>query len=224
MDLTTISVPSWPRRNALGALAERRELFNVASHALGFVLALAGVGFLLAPSIGRGELLTAVSLGIYGGGLLSVFFASVAFHATTGHAKRVARRLDRSAIYVCMAATYTPVMIVLLPSAWSLPVLALVWLMAGYGVLLEWVGGWENQRQSVALYRLLGWISFPLLYPIAVRTSWVAILLILAGGLLYSIGSIAVRMHKLDVNHQIWHVLVLAAAATHYVFMLVYVA
>jgi hemolysin III len=224
LEPTTISAPSWPRLTRVSVLAERNELFNVASHGLGFLLSAVGLAFLLAPSIGRGDALTAASLGVYGAGLLAVFLASVAFHATAGRAKQIARRFDRSAIYVCMAATYTPVMVLLLPWSWSLPVLALVWAMATCGVLLEWGGARENPRHSVALYRLLGWVSLPLLYPIATRTDWTAIALIVGGGLLYSLGSIAVRLHKLHVNHQIWHVLVLGAAALHYAFMLVYVA
>jgi hemolysin III len=208
----------------MAELSERGELFNVSSHGAGVMLVAVGLVFLVLPAAGRGDLVAALSLGVYGTSLLAALLASVVFHASTGRTRRVLRRFDRSAIYVSMAGSYTPVLIVLLPAVWGLPALALVWGLAAYGVLLEWIGSAETERHSVNLYRVLGCISVPLLVPLAPVVGWFGITLILVGGLLYGLGSVMVRLHVLRVNHQIWHVLVLAAAGTHYAFMLLYVA
>jgi hemolysin III len=219
-----IRTTTWPRLPSMAELSERGELFNVASHGAGFLLMAVGLFFLVVPPAWRGDAAVALTLGLYGASLLAALLASVVFHASTGRARRVLRRFDRSAIYVSMAGSYTPVLIVLLPAVWGVPVLALVWALAVYGVLLEWIGSAETERHSVNLYRVLGCISVPLLVPLAPVVGWFGITLVLVGGLLYGLGSVMVRLHVLRVNHQIWHVLVLAAAGTHYAFMLLYVA
>lgn len=212
------------RSLSVGAIVEQGELFNVASHAVGFVLAAVGTLFLVVPPIERGEVLKAVVLSGYGAGLVAVFLASVLFHAAQGRPRQVLRRLDRSAIYICIGATYSPVVTVLLPPSWSLPVLGIVWALAVYGVALEWIGSREAERHSVNLYRLLGWMSLPLLAPLAPQVGWIGSALVVVGGVLYSVGSVAVRLKSVRLSHELWHVLVLAAAGLHYAFMLIYVA
>lgn len=212
------------RALSLDGIVEQGELFNVASHALGFVAAAAGTVFLLVPSLSRGELLSAAVLGGYCAGLMSVFLASVLFHASQGPLRSVLRRLDRSAIYFCIGTSYTPVVTLLLPFRWGLPFLVAVWGLALYGVLVEWTGSRDAERHSVTLYRILGWLALPLLAPLWFQVGWLGILLVVVGGVLFSVGSVAVRLRSVPMSHELWHVLVLAASGCHYAFMLIYVA
>lgn len=192
------------------------------SHAIAFVVAVAAavVIVVLAPD-GR----TTVAAAVYGAGLVALFGGSAIYHRWPGPArfKPLLRRIDHSAIYVFIAASYTPIAILRLHGPLEWVILVGAWVGAGAGVArsLGWVGA---PRGLVAgSYLALGWIAV-IAIPQLVGALGVAPLVLLGGGgLLYSLGAIVYATRRPDPwprtfgFHEIFHAFVIAAAAVQYI-------
>lgn len=174
----------------------------------------------LNPDLPRG-----ISLGLYGFGLLAMLICSALYHMTS-HArlKAVFRRLDHAAIFVMIAGTYTPFSLILIGGLWGALLLGFVWTVALIGVFLKLRYPLRFDRLSVAAYLLLGWVILAALQPLISNASLAALILLLTGGGLYSLGVIFHLWERLPYQNAIWHVFVLAAAACHYAAILVDVA
>ena len=192
------------------------------SHAVASVVAVAAavVVVVLAPSAG-----TIVPLGVYGAGLIALFGASALYHRWPGPArfKPLLQRIDHSTIYVFIAASYTPIAVVLLHGALAWMILVVAWAGAAAGVAftLGWI---EAPRAVVASsYLALGWIAVIALPQLIQLLSPVPLILLGAGGLLYSVGAIVYATQRPDPwprtfgFHEIFHALVIMAAAAQYV-------
>jgi hemolysin III len=192
------------------------------SHAVAAVLAVAAavVVIVIAPA-GRAT----VAAAIYGTGLIALFGCSALYHRWPGPVrfKPVLRRIDHSTIFVFIAASYTPVALVLLhgPLVWV--ILGVAWAGAGAGVAFSL--GWVQAPRAVIAgsYLGLGWVAV-IAIPQMVGDVGVAPLVLLgAGGLLYSVGAIIYARQRPNPwprtfgFHEVFHVLVIAAAAAHYV-------
>jgi hemolysin III len=191
------------------------------SHAVASVVSVAAaiVVVALAPA-GR----TTVALGLYGVGLVALFGGSAVYHRWPGPArfKPLLQRIDHSTIYVFIAATYTPIAVVLLHGAlvWTILVVAWAGAAAGVAFTLGWI---EAPRTVVAgSYLTLGWIAVIAVPQLVHVLGLVPLVLLGAGGLLYSAGAIVYATQRPDPwprtfgFHEVFHALVIAAAAAQY--------
>jgi hemolysin III len=130
--------------------------------------------------------------------------------------KDLLRRLDHAAIFVMIAGTYTPFLAVKMDGGWSRWLLLYVWVVAGVGVILKliWVNRFE--RLSVVLYLFLGWTILVAIDALFMATSFPAIALLAAGGVIYSVGVLFHLWERLAYQQPIWHACVAAATACHY--------
>lgn len=202
---------------------EHDELFNIASHFFGLVVSIVGVVHLLSPLVQGSDVTRLIALSIYGGGLLATYTTSVLFHASRGLIKRYIRRFDRSAIYLLIGGSYTPVLVTFVPRDWVWGLVALVWTLSVAGMVIEWLPNRESESHSIRLYLILGWLSLPVLVPVGMQAGLLAAALLLAGGIFFTAGSLTVRLRKRPGSHELWHLLVLVATALHYAFMFLYV-
>ncbi len=192
------------------------------SHGVAAVLAVAAaiVVVSLAPS-GRAT----VALAVYGAGLVALFTGSVLYHRWPGPArfKPLLRRIDHSTIYVFIAASYTPIAVVVLHGALAWTVLALAW--SGTAAGIAFTIGWIHAPRPVIAgsYVALGWIVVLTLPQLVSSLAPAPLALLAAGGLLYSAGAVVYATQRPDPwprtfgFHEIFHALVIAAAASHYV-------
>ncbi|MBX6324169.1 MAG: hemolysin III family protein, partial [Rhodospirillaceae bacterium] len=134
------------------------------------------------------------------------------------------RRLDHAAIFVLIAATYTPFVLVRLGGGRGLAVFALVWALAAAGVLAKLFRPRRLEGLTVALYLLLGWGPMLLIEPLFRSLEGAAIALLLGGGALYSLGVVFHLAVRLTYHNAIWHLFVLLGAACHYAAVLRFVA
>lgn len=187
-------------------------------HALGVALALTGVVVLIvcAALWAKGGAGQVAAVAVYGGALLASLVASACYHMTPWERLRpTLRRIDHAAIYLKIAGTYTP-LVVLIGSAFSYAVLAAVWALAVLGAVLK-LAFWRNPgRLATAFYLLLGWASVLLIWPLVQTLPIAALLLVLCGGLLYSAGVIFFNWDGLTYANPIWHGFVLAASGCFY--------
>lgn len=186
-------------------------------HLVGVALGVAGAAVLLiiAFHTARGAEITSTI--IYVIGLLSMLGASAAYNLwPVSPRKWMLRRFDHSAIYLLIAATYTPFLLHMNSGMVPYIVLVTVWLTAGIGIVLKF--GWPGRfdRLSIGLYLVLGWSGALAYEPIAEALRPITLLLIAIGGALYSIGVLFHVWERLRFHSAVWHSFVLSAACCHY--------
>ena len=158
-----------------------------------------------------------VSVSIYAAGLLAMLGFSAAYNLwPVSRSKWLLRRFDHSAIYILIAATYTPVFVQLQDRVFAMSLLAGVWSVAVVGVLLKLFFPGRFDRVSVGLYLAMGWSGI-IAYDAGLSSlPHLALWFILAGGLLYSFGVVFHAWQRLRFQNVIWHCFVLLGAACHY--------
>ena len=162
---------------------------------------------------------------VYAASLCVLFGASSVYHGFPGSAARtsVLRKIDHAAIYVLIAGTYTPVLFVGLSGAWRIATLASIWGVAVAGVMLTMWFVHAPRWLSAAVYIAMGWFAVVPAFKLVPALPLVVTLLIALGGLLYTLGAAVYATRKLDMLprrfgfHEIFHLFVLAGAATQFV-------
>lgn len=189
---------------------------DAAIHILGVTLAIGGGAVLTAIAMHGGNIAQVPAIAIYLAGLIAMFCFSAAYNLwPVSPVKWWLRRLDHSAIYLLIAATYTVFMLPIHGTA-STAVLAIVWVvaLAGITIKLFWPGRFD--RTSIGLYLAMGWSGLFAIGPVAAVLAPPTLLLIAAGGAFYSVGVVFHVWRSLRFQNEIWHGFVLTAALCHY--------
>lgn len=192
-------------------------LADVIVHAVGIVLAIAGCIVLVSTAAASGSVKLTAALVVYSAGLLAMLGASALYNSNTNQKlSYTLGRLDLSGIFLMIAGTYTPFMLAKLdgPVAWT--ILALVWIGALAGIVMNLLARWNAPRTFIALYLGLGWAALTIIDRLIHSMSPVGLGLLAAGGVLYTIGVIFHVNKKLPFNSAIWHGFVIAAASCHF--------
>jgi hemolysin III len=186
-------------------------------HAIGVSLGLIGAVVIVLMAAQSGAATDIPSILIYAVGLLAMLGFSAAYNMwPISPVKWVLRRFDHSAIYLMIAGTYTPFVGQLKDGVASAGLLLGVWLTAIIGVALKLLMPGRFDRTAIALYLILGWSCVVAYGPISAALPNASLWLLVAGGVLYSIGVIFHAWRKLRFHNAIWHGFVLAAACCHY--------
>jgi hemolysin III len=196
----------------------RDEIFlDGVVHATAIIAAVAGGVYLLAQCSGISSEKFA-ALVVYLAVLLMMLGCSAAYNLSpVSPTKWILRRFDHSAIYMMIAATYTPLLIRLPDNRLALVLAAIVWIGAAIGVLIKVFLPGRFDKLAVAMYLALGWVGIFAASSFFAVLPRMTMLLIITGGLLYSAGVPFYLWEKLKFQNVIWHVFVVAAAATHFV-------
>jgi hemolysin III len=208
-----------PSRYTMG-----EEIANSVIHGVGVVLSIAGLGVLTAFASLRGDAWHIVGCSIFGAALILLYTTSTLYHSIPlPRVKAVLRALDHSAIFILIAGTYTPFLLVNLRGPWGWSLFGVIWGLALIGIVLRIVRGRRSTLVSVALYIGMGWAvvvaAKPMLNSVAPGGLW----LLLLGGLAYTLGVVFYVWKRLPYHHAIWHVFVLAGSILHFFAILFYV-
>src|SRR6201996_1069765 len=158
-----------------------------------------------------------VVVSIYVAGLLAMLVLSATYNLwPVSRAKWVLRRFDHSAIYLLIAATYTPFIMEVKDSVFAIALLIGVWCVAIVGIVLKLVLPGRFDRLSVGLYLAMGWSGMMLYGRVVPALPTLALWFVVAGGALYSFGVIFHAWRRLRFQNAIWHCFVLWGAACHY--------
>lgn len=200
----------------------RERLADMVVHVLSVGFAIGAVIALMIVAIPDQPARSIVSLIVYGIGLMAVFGFSAAYHLVPKRGwKELLRRLDHATIFVMIAGSYTPFALVKMDAGVGTWLLAAVWLVALAGVVLKLFFPLRRYRRlSIGLYLGLGWAALATADPLFSSVSSPAMVLLLVGGLLYSVGVIFFVWKRLPYQNAIWHVFVLSAAVCHFVAIL----
>ncbi len=200
----------------------REELANAVTHGVGLLACLIGVPFLIASYLSRGDLALVLGVSVFAASLLAVYTTSTLYHAVPHQrAKHVLRLADHVAIYLLIAGTYTPFTLGVLRGAWGWTMLAAIWTLAALGIFFKIVFRSRFKRVSTAFYLGMGWLIVFALRPMALQLPGTGLLLLAAGGLLYTAGVIF-YVRQSEYAHAIWHCFVLGGSACHFFAVLGY--
>lgn len=217
-------------RSRDGSVHVTDERFNTLSHLVGACLAVLGTALLVTQASVQGDPWKIVGLAIYGASLITLFSASALHHGLDRgeRVNDVLRTLDYTSVFLLIAGTVTPLVLVLYRNPYGWAVLGTVWAIAVAGIVVRSV--WRALPKAVTntLYIALGWM------PVALVGSGVslplgALALMAAGGLVYSVGFVIFVVERPNPwpgvfgFHELWHLLVMIAAALHFALMWFYV-
>jgi hemolysin III len=189
-------------------------------HIVGLSLSLVGGGVLLSLAARAGSISLIVGVTIYALGVLAMLAFSTAYNFASWRYRPLLRRLDHAGIFLMIAGSYTPFTLNL-PGAWGPGMTAAVWSIAALGAFGKLFLTWIDRRFWVGVYLALGWLIVVAIKPMIDSLAWYALVLLLAGGVLYSVGVIFYVNKRLKFARAIWHGHVVAAAATQWAAVLV---
>ena len=190
----------------------KEEFMNAFSHSLGAMFAIYAIVMLAVSSHNPME---AASTAIFGATLFILFQSSALYHAMVNEtAKKVFQKIDHSAIFMLIAGTYTPILLLTVKFPLSVALLAMTWYLAITGIVYSCLT-LKFKYLSTGLYLVMGWLSLFLVYSIWNNASHLAVYYLAAGGLLYSFGCIFYLM-KQKYMHCLWHIFVIFGAVFHY--------
>ncbi len=202
----------------------RGERFNSITHLVGSVLALVGASVAITLAVQHGGVGRITAVAIYGAMLLVLYLSSTLYHSLRGTPKRIFHVFDHCAIYLLIAGTYTPLTLITLGGTWGTTLFCIVWTLAIAGVLKDALFHGRYRVVSVVLYLLMGWLVVAAFAPLQRALPAPGIMLLMAGGLVYTIGIVFFALSKRVAHmHGVWHLFVMAGSAFHYVAVVRYV-
>ena len=194
------------------------ELANSISHGVGLIAALIGAPILIFAAWRGGDRFFFIGAIVFTAAIVLVYLGSSLYHAwPRGPVKSVLQVIDHSAIFLLIAGTYTPFTLGPLRGAWGWSILALVWALAIFGVILKTVHGAERRgKLSLALYFGMGWLILVAFRPLILHVPRPSLAWLVAGGIAYTGGVFFFVSNGSRYTHFIWHLFVLLGTACHF--------
>ena len=210
---------------ALPKASPWEEAANSVTHGAGLVLSILGTSLLLATTALNGTLLHLIGCGVFGTTLVLMYAASTLYHGITApHLKRIFRVLDHVAIYLFIAGSYTPFLLIHFGDSFGWALLVVIWSIALVGAVFKLFFTGRFARLSVALYIGMGWLIVLSADRLLEAVPPGCLAWLTAGGLLYTGGVVFFAWKRLPYNHAIWHLFVLAGSICHYIAVVRYIA
>lgn len=206
------------------AYSHREEIANSITHGLGTLLSIAGLAVLVVLAVLYGDVWRVVSFSIYGSTLILLYLASTLYHSFRNpRLKKILRVVDHAAIYILIAGTYTPFMLVSLHGPWGWSLFGTIWGLALAGIIFKIFFIGRFKKLSVLIYILMGWLCLVALREMLIHIPTGGMIWLAAGGLFYTAGTIFYAWRSLPYGHAVWHLFVLAGSISHYFSILFYV-
>lgn len=194
--------------------SELEHRADAAVHVLGILFAINASLWLLWHVAGMS---VEISVFVYSAGLLGMISFSAAYNlAPHGPSKQFLRRLDHAAIFIMIAATYTPFAVNRLAAPYGDIILAAIWLSASFGVAMKILYPRRYEWLSLGLYLAMGWLIVTVILPLHAAMGQLGFWLLMAGGIVYSAGVAFYVIERIPYHKAIWHAFVLVAAVLHF--------
>lgn len=198
------------------------EQLNAWIHGIGAALGV--VGIILLFKYSHTNIVDVFSVIVYGVSIIILFLASTLYHSIQNENKKhIFRIIDHISIYLLIAGTYTPVTLIMLSESRGWLLFGLVWGIAAFGVILKLFFTGRFEIFSVLLYLVMGWLIVFDFSALVDKMATNGLLLLLAGGLFYTVGIVFYAIEKIPYNHVIWHLFVLGGAICHFFMIFFYV-
>lgn len=200
------------------------ELANSVTHGFGLALSIVGLIVLVIAAASAGGVREIASCSIYGVTLILVYMTSTLYHGSTRvESKDFLRTLDHIAIFLLIAGTYTPFVLIALRGAWGWGLFALVWSLAAFGVYAELSALKRVRGLMLSLYIAMGWVGLIAIGPLVAALPRGGLILVFGGGVSYTLGVVFYSWTSLRYHHAVWHLFVLGGSVLQYFSVLWYV-
>lgn len=200
------------------------EIASSITHGIGAALSIAALVILVVLAAMQGDAWRVVSFSIYGTTLILLYMASTLYHAIQHErAKYVFRILDHSSIFLLIAGTYTPFLLVPLRGVWGWSLFGVIWALAITGIVFKAIFISRMKKFSVVIYILMGWMIMIALKPMLSQIPKAGLWWLAGGGLLYTGGVVFYAMKSVKYTHAVWHLFVLGGSVCHFFAILLYV-
>lgn len=207
---------------------KKEEIINSITHGIGAIFGIVALVVLLVSSIKKENLVSIVAFSIYGFCLIFMYLSSTFYHITTNErAKRILRVFDHSSIFLFIAGTYTPIVLLSMRGKLRIGIMIAIWSIAALGILFKifTFGKFDKYKAlSLTIYIGMGLFALFTTKTIINMTSLRFFLWILGGGLVYITGTIFYSIKKIPYNHAIWHLFVLGGTVLHFVGILLHLS
>lgn len=195
---------------------DKQEILNTLSHGMGIVLGVVGLIFLLIKN-NNSSLYSTLSIWTFGLSLIILYTSSTIYHFFVNENwKKKARVLDHMSIFLLIAGTYTPICLITLEKSSGWTLFTIVWTIAALGIIMKIFLTGKVDKLSLLLYLVMGWLLVFDIKNIANSMTSQALLFLVLGGILYTLGTIFYARDKMPYAHFIWHLFVLGGSASHY--------
>ena len=203
------------------SLSER--LFNTITHGIGSVLSIVALVLMVVYASYNSDAWSIVGVSIFGSTLILLYMSSTLYHAfSNGRVKQIFKTLDQSFIYLLIAGTYTPVLLITLRNTLGWTVFGLVWAMAIGGITHRIFFFDKLKKLSLISYIVMGWLSLIVFKSLLNAAPAELVVWLLIGGAFYTGGLIFYSWEKLPFNHAIWHLFVLGGSFSHFIGIYIY--
>ena len=193
------------------------ELANFISHAAGGVLSVAALVILIIRAVSLGNTLDIVSFAIFGTALVLMYTTSSIFHALKWNkAKEVFEILDHSVIYVLIASTYTPFLLIIVGGKEGITLLVIEWLICILGIVFKSFFVQKFVVFSTLLYIIMGWLVVFVWNDLLANISDLSLFFLILGGILYTIGTLFYMWRLFKYHHLVWHIFVIFGSIAHF--------
>lgn len=200
------------------------EIANTLTHGFGLVLSLVGLVVLVYLAAIYGDIWHILSSVVYGLSLIVLYAASTFYHGSSSpELKKTLQLIDHCCIYLLIAGTYTPFTLVALRGTFGTSLFVLVWTFALIGIALKIFFHDKIPAASVISYLVMGWIGIVAVQPLFEKLGWMPLILVVVGGLIYTLGTIFYGWKTLKHHHAVWHLFVLGGSICHFLAISIYV-
>lgn len=204
--------------------SKKEELANAITHGIGALLSIAALVLLVVFASIEGTALHVVSFALFGVTMVILYLSSTLVHSfPQGKIKDMFEIFDHSSIYLFIAGTYTPFLLVAIKGALGWTLFGVIWGIALFGVLFKVFFVKRFVILSTLFYVLMGWMIVFAWRPLAQALDGNGLILLVGGGLLYTIGTIFYMWRSFQFHHAVWHLFVLAGSASHFFAIFFYV-
>jgi hemolysin III len=194
------------------------EIAHAVSHGMGLLAALIAGPLLVAQASARGMPWGVVSVSVFVASIVLMYLASTVYHILpSGHGKRVLRTMEHCTIFLLIAGTYTPLTLLSIQGVVGWSLLALVWGLAIFGMILKSVASTHHRWLPAVLYLALAWMVVVEIRPLSASIPFAGMVWLFAGGIAYTVGMAFFAARSVPYLHFVWHLFVLAGTTCHFI-------
>ncbi|HHX77796.1 MAG TPA: hemolysin III family protein [Firmicutes bacterium] len=198
-------------------LSKGEEIANAVSHGIGIGLAIAALVILTVFAAIHGNMWHIVSFCIFGSTMVVLYTASTLYHSfPRGKTKTIFKIIDHACVFLLIAGTYTPLTLVTLRGTFGWSLFGVVWGIALLGIVFKLLFINKFHLFSTLLYIGMGWLIIIAIKPLINGLNAASLFFLMAGGILYTLGTIFYGLQKIKYNHVVWHLFVLAGSICHF--------
>ena len=209
--------------NQIPSESSAERLFNSITHGIGFILSVVALILMVVYASYNSNAWSIVGVSIFGATLILLYMSSTLYHAfPRGKVKQIFKTLDQSFIYLLIAGTYTPVLLITLRTTLGWTVFGLVWGMAIGGIAHKIFFSDKLKTLSIVSYVTMGWLSLIVFKSLLNVAPVELVVWLLIGGGFYTGGLVFYKWERLPFNHAIWHLFVLGGSFSHFMGIYLY--